>query len=187
MIESNLNIRGLDDIKQKLAEIPRALRRSVLKKALIAGARIVRDEARRNAPILKSPRVNRKRGTLRKSIVVRTSKLDTRDGNVGVFVNVRPAKGAIFKNGVLVKGSQRGKDSPNDPYYWPWLEFGRNPKTLYKISNKTKRTRKYVIASIPPWEFLKKGARKLNESLAEFENNLEKWFKSVDQNGNIES
>lgn len=187
MAESNLNIQGLEDIQKKLAEIPRALRRSVLKKALTAGARIVRDEARRNAPILKSPRVNRKRGTLRKSIVVRTSKRDTRDGNVGVFVNVRPAKGAIFKKGVLVKGSQRGKDSPNDPYYWQWLEFGRKPKQLYKMSNKTKRMRKYVIALIPRWEFLQKGALKLNESLSAFEGDLGKWFKPVDQNGNIES
>ena len=187
MAESNLNIQGLEDIKKKLAEIPRALRRSVLKKALTAGARIVRDEARRNAPTLKSPRVNRKPGTLRKAIVVRTSKLDTKDGNVGVFVNVRPAKGAVFKKGVLVKGSQRGKDSPNDPYYWQWLEFGRKPKTFYKYASRSKGKRKFVIASIPPFEFLRKGARKLNESLYEFENNLEKWFKSVDQNGNIES
>lgn len=187
MTESNLNIQGLEDIQKKLAEIPRALRRSVLKKALTAGARIVRDEARRNAPVLKSPRANRKPGTLRKAIVVRTSKLDTKDGNVGVFVNVRPAKGAIFKKGVLVKGSQRGKDSPNDPYYWQWLEFGRKSKTLYKMSNKTKRTRKYVITSIPPFQFLQKGVRKLNESLSAFEGNIENWFKSVDQNGNIES
>lgn len=187
MAESNLNIQGLEDIKKKLAEIPRALRRSVLKKALTAGARIVRDEARRNAPTLKSPRVNRKPGTLRKAIVVRTSKLDTKDGNVGVFVNVRPAKGAIFKKGVLVKGSQRGKDSPNDPYYWQWLEFGRKPKTLYKHSSKLKRKKKFVIGGIHRFEFLQKGARKLNESLSEFKSNLEKWFKSVDQNGNIES
>lgn len=187
MTDQNLTVKGLDDIKKKLAEIPRALRRSVLKKALTAGARIVRDEARRNAPILKSPRINRKPGTLRKAIVVRTSKLDTRAGNVGVFVNVKPAKGAIFKKGVLVKESQRGKDSPNDPYYWQWLEFGRKAKTFYKYSSKSKKRRKFVIHSIPPFEFLQKGARKLNESLAEFENNLEKWFKSVDQNGNIES
>jgi hypothetical protein len=67
------------------------------------------------------------------------------------------------------------------------LEFGRKPKTLYKHSSKLKRKKKFVIGGIHRFEFLQKGARKLNESLSEFESNLEKWFKSVDQNGNIES
>jgi len=52
-------------------------------------------------------------GTVRKAIAVRTSKLARRKGDVGVFVNVRPAK----------KGA-RGAKSKTDPFYWRWLEFG---------------------------------------------------------------
>jgi hypothetical protein len=48
---------------------------------------------------------------------VRTSKADKKDGNVGVFVNVKPAK-----------SGQRGAKSRDDPYYWRWLEFGRSAR-----------------------------------------------------------
>jgi HK97 gp10 family phage protein len=60
---------------------------------------------------LKAP--YRKPGTVKQAIRVRTSKADRRAGDVGVFVNVRPAK-----------AGQRGAKNPNDPFYWRWLEFG---------------------------------------------------------------
>ena len=114
-------VRGLPDLKAALLAIPRELRRRALRTALAAGARAVRDEAKRRAPVLKTStyfgssairRGTRKPGTLQKAIVVRTSKLARRAGNVGVFVNVKPAK-----------GGNRGAKSPNDPYYWRWQEL----------------------------------------------------------------
>ena len=59
----------------------------------------------------------RQPGTVRKAITVRTSKVARRNGDLGVYVNVRPAK-----------GGQRGKYSPTDPFYWRWLEFGARGK-----------------------------------------------------------
>ncbi len=115
--EISATVRGLPDLKAALLTIPAKLRRRALRNALAAGARVVRDEARRNAPVLtlgnqlRAP--YRTPGTVRKAITVRTSKLATRQGDVGVFVNVRPAK----------KG-QRGAKSKTDPFYWRWLEFG---------------------------------------------------------------
>jgi hypothetical protein len=55
----------------------------------------------------------RKPGTVQKAVSVRTSKASRQAGNVGVFVNVRPAK----------KG-QRGAKNWRDPFYWSFLYRG---------------------------------------------------------------
>ncbi len=147
-------VTGLPDLKAALLAIPRELRRRALRNALAAGARAVRDEAKRRAPVLKVStyagasairRGVRKPGTLQKAIVVRTSKIARRAGNVGVFVNVRPAK-----------GGNRGAKSPNDPYYWRWQEFGWNGPGGAK----------------PGARFLQAGANKLMEALRIFSDRI---------------
>lgn len=147
-------VRGLPDLKAALLAIPRELRRRALRTALAAGARAVRDEAKRRAPVLKTStyfgssairRGTRKPGTLQKAIVVRTSKLARRAGNVGVFVNVKPAK-----------GGNRGAKSPNDPYYWRWQEFG------WRSAGGSK----------PGVAFLRAGAGKLMDALRIFQQRI---------------
>lgn len=151
-------VKGLDELKRKLEQLPKAMRVRVLRNALSAGAREVRDDARRNAPVmtlgtsLKAP--YRKPGTVKKAITVRTSKADRKAGDVGVFVNVRPAKKA-----------QRGAKNPNDPFYWRFLEFG---------------TRK--MAARP---FLRKAADKLPKALAIFEERIARWINATDATGEI--
>lgn len=108
-------VTGIPDLRAALAGIVPKLRRQALRNALAAGARVVRDAARAGAPVLRigSRTPYRTPGTVRKAISVRTSKIARRAGNVGVFVNVRPAKiGA------------RGAKSKTDPFYWRFLEFG---------------------------------------------------------------
>lgn len=111
-------VRGIPDLKAALAGIVPKLRVRALRNALAAGARVVQREARAQVPTI-SPAdpaaLNGKRrpGTVRKAISVRTSKAARRNGDVGVFVNVRPAKLAM-----------RGAKSPADPFYWRFLEFG---------------------------------------------------------------
>lgn len=108
-----VRIEGLDALRQALLSLPDKLRRRALRNALAAGARIVRDAAKAGAPVLAKPSPRRAAGTLRKAITVRTSKQARRAGDVGVYVNVRPAKGAA-----------RGAKSPSDPFYWRFVEFG---------------------------------------------------------------
>jgi hypothetical protein len=112
-------------VKKALRELPKQLRRRALRNSLAAAGRVFRDEARRRAPVLKVStyagrsalqRGIRAIGTLRRAISVRTSKRDTRNGDVGVFVNVRPLKGGSARN-------------PKDPFYWRWQEFGWQPAT----------------------------------------------------------
>lgn len=113
-----VEVKGLDDVKAALLDLPPKLRKRALLNALRAAGRVFRDEARRLTPVAAVP-VRRKGqqirtpGTVRKAISVRTSKASRRRGDLGVFVNVKPAK----------RGG-RGAYSPTDPFYWRWLEFG---------------------------------------------------------------
>lgn len=122
MIESK--IRGIPDLRDALLTIAPRLRKRALRNALAAAGRVVRDAARQRVPILNPMRPGnasaiargiRKPGTVRKALVVRTSKTARRAGDVGVFVNVRPAR-----------GSDRGGKNPNDPFYARWLQWGSN-------------------------------------------------------------
>ena len=153
-----VRIEGLDNLKRKLAEVPKAMRKRVLRNALAAGAREVRDVAKRNAPVmtlgtsLNAP--YRKPGTVKQAIRVRTSKADRRAGDVGVFVNVRPAK-----------SGQRGARNPNDPFYWRFLEFG------------TKK--------MPAKPFLQRATSALPKALTIFEARIAKWIQETDRSGQV--
>ena len=153
-----VRIEGLDNLKRKLAEVPKAMRKRVLRNALAAGAREVRDVAKRNAPVmtlgtsLNAP--YRKPGTVKQAIRVRTSKADRRAGDVGVFVNVRPAK-----------SGQRGAKNPNDPFYWRFLEFG------------TKK--------MPARPFLQRATSALPKALTIFQERIAKWIQETDRSGQV--
>lgn len=158
MAADTVQVKGLDELKRKLADVPKALRKRVLRNALAAGAREVRDVAKRNAPTLslgsalKAP--YRKPNTIKQAIRVRTSKADRKAGDVGVFVNVRPAKTGA-----------RGAKNPNDPFYWRWLEFG---------------TRK--MSARP---FLQKSISALPNALGIFEQRIAKWINETDAAGKV--
>lgn len=118
-VEGLGRIQGLDELNRKLRDIPVKLRIKALRQALAAGARRVQVDAQQGAPVLSAAadarNPYRASGTLRKAIKVRTSKLARTQGDVGVFVNVKP----------LRKGSRSSKN-PQDPFYWRFIEFGTN-------------------------------------------------------------
>jgi len=118
MLTFSAKVRGIPEFKAALQRLRLDLQRKLLRQALAEGARAVRDEGRGRAPVLNTSSLKvrkgyRTAGQVRKSIVVRTSKIARRSGDVGVFVNVRPAK----------RGA-RGAKNPMDPFYWRFLEFG---------------------------------------------------------------
>lgn len=174
MAADSQRIQGLDDLLAKLREMPKKLRTRVLLGALRAAARPVRKEARQLAPVLKEPHPYRKPGTVRNAISIRTSRVARRAGDTGVFVNVRPARKGVDKNGVRYRGAQ----SNRDPYYWQWLEFGRKARSR-------QRTRRAVTA-IAPMRFLQRAADKLGESLKTFTQQVGKWFDKVSKTGKVE-
>lgn len=178
-------VKGIPDLRDALLSIGPKLRQRALRNALAAGARIVRNAAKGATPVLSAPvrnksgQVVRKPSTVRDAISVRTSKRDKAAGDVGVFVNVRPATGAKFKkvNGkaTQVRGSKRGAYSPDDPYYWRWLEFGWNPasKATGGFGKKGKAERRKLNKSGSEkarkgFEFLQTGAKSLPQALEVF-------------------
>jgi HK97 gp10 family phage protein len=150
-------VRGIADYKAALLGVVPKLRKRAVLDALKAGARIVQKEARRNTPVLARATRTRTPGTLQRAISVRLSKVARQQGNIGVFVNVRPLPGNKYRNvrvgstraRILVKRSQRGANNPNDPFYWRFVNF---------------RTSKFRGVG-----FLESGARKLGDALTAFE------------------
>ena len=175
-----VELKGFDELAAKLRAIAPALRKQALRNALSAGARLVRDEAKRRAPVLANPvkAPYRTPGLVRSRISVRTSKTARRAGDVGVFVNVRPARGAQYQTSTsnvvglkikrrqLVRASDRGAKSPRDPFYWRFLEFGT----------------KFMRAR----PFLQPAARRLPEALDVIRLQLGKWFDRAEATGRIQ-
>lgn len=181
MAVDGARVGGLDHLKAQLAALPKVMRRRVLRNALAAGARIVRDDARRNAPVLtvqnslRAP--YRQPATVKKAITVRTSRRDRREGNVGVFVNVRPAK-----------AGQRGAKSKTDPFYWRWLEFGWTPASGPRKGGVVRRRKARLAGnapSVPGRKFLSGAADKLGEALSKFESEFGRWINKVAVSGRV--
>lgn len=140
-------ISGIPDLRAALAGIVPKLRRRALRNALAAGARLVQRSARAATPVLNPSALAvrkgyRTLGLVRKSTNVRTSKVARRRGDVGVFVNVRPAK----------RGA-RGAKNPNDPFYWRFIEFG-------------------TVNGTRAWQFLQRSANVLPAALEVFKKTI---------------
>lgn len=124
----NVRIAGIDDLKRAIEALPEKMRRRALLKPLKSAMKVVLEAARAEVPVLQAPVPYRTAGLLKKRLTVRTSRASRQEGNVGVFVNVRPASGAKYKTvggqRVKTKASQRGATSKLDPYYWRFVEFG---------------------------------------------------------------
>ncbi len=175
-------VRGIAEAKARLAELPAKLRRRALLNALKAGARIVQRAARARTPLLKSSTYygaqalasgKRSIGTVRNAISVRASKQAKAAGDVGVFVNVRPLKSSAVQ--LFKRNSGRGGSSnPSDPFYWRWLNFGRNAATRrLKLSGLSRRrkllVRRSTTGSYAGARFLEAGAAQLPAALRQFE------------------
>jgi len=117
--EFEVELKGVDELKRALEQVPDKLKKKGLLKGLRLAGNLVRDTARRSAPVLQTPTPRRNKGTVRKNIVVRTSKFARKAGDLGVFVGVRPLRGVRTK-----KLGAAGAKNPNDPFYWWFLEFG---------------------------------------------------------------
>jgi hypothetical protein len=111
MADQFFSIKGIEAFLAKIADLPKALARKALRPSLLAGAYVVQKATveatpRLAKPVYRNGKLIRTPGLLKSRIKVRTSKDATRAGNIGVFVNVKPAA-----------EGQRGKYSPLDPFF----------------------------------------------------------------------
>jgi HK97 gp10 family phage protein len=127
-----VKLEGVGEFAAALRALPDVLRRRVVVAALRDGAREIQRIAKSNAPVLKGPARFRKAGTLRSAITVRTSKFARKSGEAGVFIGVRPLRGAREK-----KLGRRGATNPNDPFYWWFVELGTRPHVIKPRTGKT--------------------------------------------------
>lgn len=159
----SVKVNGIDELKRAMAALPSKLRRKVLVKALRAGAKIVQKAARAATPVLAAPTAYRTRGLLKRKLSVRVSKESRSQGNVGVFVNVKPAG----------KGN-RGAKNPLDPFYWRFVAFGTKAHTIKPLTAKGLAFGGRVVKQVrhpgsKPSNFLQAGADALPAALAAFE------------------
>lgn len=176
-------ILGIDEAVRALKEVVPKLRQRAIRNALAAGARVFRDEAKRLTPVIavavrRRGQVIRKPGTVRNAISVRTSKNARRAGDVGVFVNVRPAKNATFSKGAQTGAKTKGAFSPDDPFYWRWLEFGRSSRGVAAARVRVARNKKAgikgvryrrllsAVGGIRPYRFLQGAVGKSAQALS---------------------
>lgn len=119
------HVTGFKELAAAMRELPEELARKALRSAVAAGARVVRDQAKDQAPVYAGPEIegHPPAGTLQKSIV---SKWDARRSSTyrQMFaVVIRAGKNSRV---VKVKDS-KGKFSHTmtlDAYYWRYLEWG---------------------------------------------------------------
>lgn len=203
-MSDGVRINGLAEFRAQLAELTPTLQKKVLRRLMRDSMMVVRDSARASVPVLQTQPRNpdgtprRLPGTVRKALSVRTSKVEDKAGNVGVFVNVRPLKGNVYRgrgrNRVLVQKSQRGADNPRDPYYWRWLEFGTKMRRSVR-GKRVKIDRKATFypattganrGRVQPYGFLQKAAGQLEAAVRSFTDKLGDWVAKTDRTGRIE-
>ena len=118
-----IRVEGLEDLKRKFQALPRDVARKAFRRALSAGAKQARDDARNAAPLGKGPKRRGGRivppGTLKRSALVRFDRTQSNDTQAVYLVT--------FRRG---KKQQKGN---RDAYYASWVEFGhrivpRKPK-----------------------------------------------------------
>ena len=112
MAETQITVRGIEDMKAAVEALTGDLRRKVVIGALMDAARPIVKAARALAPY--------KSGLVRSRIAAARSKIYRgSNGTIGVFIRVRPEKATRIKGTKL-----RYRIKQNDPYYAKFLEGG---------------------------------------------------------------
>lgn len=115
----SIQVRGLPEVLRRLDSVSTKVRRQLSRKSVVAAARVISTEARRNAP--------RKTNTLKRAIIAHYSpKRSRRDQTAVALVRVR--SGRAYSNLVTKKGKRYSLDA----YYAGWVEFGHKIVPRFK-------------------------------------------------------
>lgn len=107
-------VRGFAEVLGRLASVSTRMRRTVSRKVVVAGARVIANQARRNAP--------RRTGTLQRAIFGHYSPKRSRRDTLAVAL-VRARSGRREAN----RTNRRGKRlASRDAFYAGWVEFGHD-------------------------------------------------------------
>lgn len=117
----NVKVEGLSQIHKALSELGRKVSNKIAVKAMREGGKIVREQARQNAPVLSQSTPYRRAGTLKKAIKSSTKVL--KNGKIGTVIRVKELTTKQIET-FKVRSGKKGALNPKDPYYWRFLEFG---------------------------------------------------------------
>lgn len=141
---ASIEVKGLKETIDKLERVSRRMRQTVARKAVVAAAKVVALQARRNAP--------RITGTLRRAIFWHySSKRSKTDQVVVALVRARSGEKEASRR------SKSGKRLANrDAFYAGWVEFGhRNvPRKGKGTSIGFRRRAAPTTSRTPPHPFL---------------------------------
>lgn len=122
-LASGVYVSGLKETRQAFLSLPRRVAVNVVRRGLLAGASVVRDEARRLAP--QPPAVSRS-GNKRTGLLVRSIRSETRSA-------IRQGDRNTYIAAVTIR-KPRVSTGPNPRRYAHLVEFGVRPHSLGKGS-----------------------------------------------------
>lgn len=99
----------LPDFRRQLAEVGRRIERRAVSQGVRNAARVMRDEARKRAPVLRVPTPRRIPGALRQAITI---------------ARTRKKQRGLIGYSVIVRASKARRGGYRDPFYWRFLEAG---------------------------------------------------------------
>ena len=114
----SVQVQGLDQLAKALRELPQRVARNGLRAAVYAGAKVIRDEAKLQAPVATGDlgADQPPRGTLKRSVIMKQIPELSGAQKQTFFVTVRHGK----------KYRKQGKKGnlSQDAWYWRFVEFG---------------------------------------------------------------
>ena len=114
----SVQVQGLDQLAKALRELPQRVARNGLRAAVYAGAKVIRDEAKLQAPVATGDLGANQppRGTLKRSVIMKQIPELSGAQKQTFFVTVR--HGTKYR-----KQGKKGNLS-QDAWYWRFVEFG---------------------------------------------------------------
>jgi HK97 gp10 family phage protein len=112
-----VNVKGLKELQQSMKTLSANVAKNVLRGAVNSGARVVRDQARSNAPVLHAAIPSHQPpGTLKRSIVASFIRERSNQNQSMFYVTVRQGK--------KYRGQGKRQTKSQDAYYGAWVELG---------------------------------------------------------------
>lgn len=146
-----IHIKGLVELKRALQTLPKNIQRNVLRASVNAGARVVRDQARINAPVLHEaiPK-HQPPGTLKRSIVTAYIPEKSNGQQATYFVTVRQGK--------RYRGQGKQQNKSQDAFYGAWVELGHHyvaPKPKGVNWKRHRQQQRVSGVFVPPHPYLR--------------------------------
>lgn len=122
---SVVQIRGADELRQKLKTMDQKIARRVIRFAVARAAKVYRDGARKRASSIRISASGRRR--LARAIRLKSARGKPGEVIAGIFVAKAPKMRRTVESGVKVQ--KRAGKQANDPRtWWKWFEKGTKPR-----------------------------------------------------------